>query len=126
MNQQVTSQNFASDVYMKTVPTYKISQPNLQSSQQKTKKSQINLQDPTTEFLKELASKESVSKNAAHLKLVRKLNEKSKIIEKRKKQKQRMEKMTLQLRTTNAELRLVEDTIKEIQDLIKNKGTDEE
>ena len=112
MNQQVTSQNFASDVDMKTVPTDKISQ--------------LNLQDPSTEFLKELASKESVSKNAAHLKLARKLNEKSKIVAKRKKQKQRMEKMTLQLRTTNAELRLVEDTIKEIQDLIKNKGTDEE
>ena len=54
---------------MKTVPTDEISQLNLQSSQQKTEKSQINLQDPSTEFLKELASKESVSKNAAHLKL---------------------------------------------------------
>ena len=38
MNQQVTSQNFASDVYMKTVPTYKISQLNFSQVNKRLKK----------------------------------------------------------------------------------------
>ena len=68
-------------------------------------------QDDTTRFLTSLASTK-VSKNAAYLKLARKMNERSKILQKKWKQKERIREMTKKLKTTEAELNLVNESIK--------------
>ena len=80
--------------------------------------------DPTTQFLSSLVTTK-VSKNAARLKLARKTMERSRILKKKRKQKERMREMVKKLKTTEAELLVVDETIKVLQQEI-NAGTDDE
>ena len=81
--------------------------------------------DPTTQFLSFLAATVKVSKNAANLKLIKKRNERSRILKKKRKQRERIREMIKKLRTTEAELFVVDATIKELE-LEMNAGSDDE
>ena len=81
-------------------------------------------QDETSNFLGSL-TKVSVSKNAAFLKLARKQNERSRVIQKRRKQQERLRNMVKNLKTTDAELEILNKTINEIKVEI-DRGSDDE
>ena len=81
--------------------------------------------DPTPEFLSSLAAEVKVSKNAANLKLIKKRNERSRILKKKRKQHERIREMIKKLRTTEAELFVVDETIKELEQEMDAGSNDE-
>ena len=83
-----------------------------------------NCQDSTTHFLSSL-ERVSVSKNAAFTRLAKKKKEKSKILQKLRKQRNRIKELFKGMKTTEAELEIVKKTIFEIEKEIEA-GSDEE
>ena len=83
-----------------------------------------NSQDSTTHFLSSL-ERVSVSKNAAFTRLAKKKKEKSKILQKRRKQRNRIKELVKGMKTAEAELEIVKKTIFEIEREIEA-GSDEE
>ena len=76
-------------------------------------------------FLEQLAKETSVSKGKARLELVRKLNERSRHIQKRRKQRDRMRRLAKDLETTEAQIQLVEGDITKLESVVEE-GTDGE
>ena len=76
-------------------------------------------------FLEQLAKETSVSKGKARLELARKLNERSRHIQKRRKQRERMRRMAKDLETTEAQIQLVEGDITKLESVVEE-GTDGE
>ena len=81
-------------------------------------------QDSTTNFLSSL-ERVSVSKNAAFTRLAKKKKEKSKILQKLRKQRNRIKELVKGMKTAEAELEIVKKTIFEIEKEIEA-GSDEE
>ena len=81
-------------------------------------------QDSTTNFLSSL-ERVSVSKNAAFTRLAKKKKEKSKILQKLKKQRNRIKELVKGMKIAEAELEIVQKTIFEIEKEIEA-GSDEE
>ena len=76
-------------------------------------------------FLEQLAKETSVSKGKARLELARKLNERSRHIQKRRKQRDRMRRLAKDLETTEAQIQLVEGDITKLESVVEE-GTDGE
>ena len=76
-------------------------------------------------FLEQVAKETNVSKGKARLELARKLNERSRHIQKRRKQRERLKKMAKDLETTEAQIQLVEEDIKRLESAVEE-GTDGE
>ena len=76
-------------------------------------------------FLEQLAKETSVSKGKVRLELARKLNERSRHIQKRRKQRDRMRRLAKDLETTEAQIQLVEGDITKLESVVEE-GTDGE
>lgn len=76
-------------------------------------------------FLEQMAKETNVSKGKAPLELVRKMNERSRHIQKRRKQKERLRKMAKDFETTEAQIQLVDKDIKRLESVVEE-GTDGE
>jgi hypothetical protein len=76
-------------------------------------------------FLEQLASETTASKGKARLELARKRNEKSRHVQRRRKQRERMRQMAKDLETTEAQIQLVEGDIKHLETVVEE-GTDGE
>ena len=76
-------------------------------------------------FLEKLAKETSVSKGKALLEHARKINERTRLIQKRRQQKHRMRRMANDLETTEAQIQLVEENIAKLESVVED-GTDGE
>jgi hypothetical protein len=83
------------------------------------------IQNKVTSFLSQLAQETKVSKNKAKIYLARKLNERSKLIQKRKKHKQRMRQMVKDLSTIEVEIAVAESDIANLEQAVEE-GSDGE
>ena len=81
--------------------------------------------ESVTQFLSAVAMGAKVSKCKSRLELARKMNERSKLIQKRKLQKQRIKRLIKELTTTAAQLELAESDIQRIEQNM-NAGSDDE
>ena len=66
-------------------------------------------------FLEQVAMETRVSKGKALLDLARKMNERSRLVEKRRKQRQRLRKLAKNLETTEAQIQLANEDIKKLE-----------
>ena len=66
-------------------------------------------------FLEQVAMETRVSKGKARLDLARKMNERSRLVEKRRKQRQRLRKLAKNLETTEAQIQLANEDIKKLE-----------
>ena len=76
-------------------------------------------------FLEQMARETNVSKGKARLELARKLNERTRHLQKRRKQRERIKKMAKDLETTEAQIQLVEEDIQRLK-IVFDEGTDGE
>ena len=76
-------------------------------------------------FLEQLAKETSVSKGKARLDLARKLNERSRHIQKRRKQRDRMRRLAKDLETTESQIQLVEGDITTLESVVEE-GTEDD
>ena len=76
-------------------------------------------------FLGQMARETSVSKGKARLQLARKLNERTRHLQNRRKQRERIKKLTKDLQTTEATIQLIEEDIKKLESAVEE-GTDGE
>ena len=72
-----------------------------------------------------MAKETNVYKGKVRLELVRKMNERPRYIQKRRKQRERLRKMARHLKTTEAQIQLVDESIKKLQS-VAEEGTDDE
>ena len=72
--------------------------------------------ESVTQFVSEVAKESKVSACKSRIILPRKMSERSKLIRKRKGQKQRIKKLAKELITTEAEIQLVESDIRHMGD----------
>ncbi len=79
----------------------------------------------THAFLEKLAMTTKVSKTKTSLELVRKTNERRRLLAKRRKQEERMKKMTKDLETTEAQLEIVNSDIQKLKALEEEGSEDE-
>ena len=76
-------------------------------------------------FLEKVARETSVSKGKARLELARKLNERTRLCQNRRKQRERLRKLAKGLETVEAQIQLVEEDIKRLESVVEE-GTDGE
>ena len=76
-------------------------------------------------FLEQLARDTRVFKGKARLELARKINERSRIISKKRKQRERMRQLAKELQTSEAQLQLTESDISRLEATVEE-GTDGE
>ena len=76
-------------------------------------------------FLEQVAMETRVSKGKARLDLARKMNERSRLVEKRRKQRQRLRKLAKNLETTEAQIQLANEDIKKLESVVEE-GTNGE
>ena len=77
------------------------------------------------QFLEKLARETSVSKGKARLELAKKMNQRLSLLQKRRKQRERMKKMAKDMETTEAQIQLVDEDIKKLNSVVEE-GTDGE
>ena len=76
-------------------------------------------------FLEQLAQETRVSKGKAHLDLARKMNERSRLVKTRKKQRERLRKLAKNFETTEDQIQLANEDIKKLESVVEE-GTDGE
>ena len=76
-------------------------------------------------FLSNVAAGIKVSAVKSQLELARKLNERSKLVQKRKLQRQRIKKLAKELTTIEAQIQIVNSDIQRIEECV-NTGSDNE
>lgn len=76
-------------------------------------------------FFVKLAKETRVSKCAARLELARKQKQRSQLIDKRRKQRERMRKQAKELETTEAQIQLTDEDIEKLKAVVED-GTDGE
>ena len=81
--------------------------------------------DSVTQFLSNVAAGAKVSAVKSQLELARKLNERSKLVQKRKLQRQRIKKLAKELTTIEAQIQIVNSDIQRIEECV-NTGSDNE
>ena len=81
--------------------------------------------DSVTQLLSNVVKEAKVSACKSRMELARKMNHRSKLIQKRKVQKQRIKKLTKELISTEAQVQLVELDIQRIEEIV-NAGSDDE
>lgn len=75
-------------------------------------------------FFEQVAKETRVSKGKARLELVRKMNERTRHIQKQRKQRERFRQMAKDLKT-DAQIQLVEEDTKKLESVVEE-GTDDE
>ena len=74
-------------------------------------------------FLEQVAKETHVSKGKARLDLARKMNERSRLVETRKKERQRLRELAKNLETTEAKIQLANEDIKKLKSVVEEGQT---
>ncbi len=71
-------------------------------------------------FLEQVAKETTVSKGRARLELARKINERSRHVQRQRKQRERLRKLAKDLETTEAQIQLAEQDIKHLETVVED------